>query len=362
MCIPRSNKSLVGLVKGQAGFTLIELLVATLVASVIIVAAFHIHATFQAALHRQEQVSQMQQTLQVTKRLLVRAIRSSGGNMPGNLWSGCGGSHRIAAFMFHNSNRFGRTDRWDGGADPDPDWFEVLIPDQNASSRLRWNSFPFAFFRVFDSSTYRREDLILVQNASGGCLLQASHVWHWWGSHWVVAWPVGTRLAWCYNRFSFQLGACRHNALAGKLLPANSPVLNLRNSVAFRVDTTDPRRPLLMMAAGQAGGDPRRYQWQPVAEGVEDLQIAVHLDTSDPPDGRGDIWVNSRDLRTNELDRVREVRLSLVVRSTSPVTGWTSGRRPALEDRRQGPQDGYVRRTITTVVQLRNLPLVETSP
>ncbi len=345
----------------QGGFTLIELLVATLVASIVIVAAFHIHATFQAALHRQEQVSEMQQTLQVTKGLLVRAIRSAGGNMPGNLWSGCGGDHRIAAFMFYNRNRFGQRDWSNGGRDPDPDWFEVLIPDQNVSSRMLWPALPFIFFRVVDASPYRRGDLFLVQNDRGGCLLHVRTIWRLWGRDWLLAWPWGSQEAACYNRLSFQWGACRRNALRYRPIPAGSAVVNLRNSAAFRIDDSDPRRPLLMMATGVAGGDPRRYRWQPVAEGVEDMQIAVHLDTSDPPDERGDIWVNSRDLRTNELDRVREVRLSLVVRSTSQVTGWTSGGRPALEDRPQGGRDGYVRRTITTVIKLRNLPL-ETSP
>ncbi|MCD6497787.1 MAG: PilW family protein [Deltaproteobacteria bacterium] len=141
-------------------------------------------------------------------------------------------------------------------------------------------------------------------------------------------------------------------------LPVGSPILNLGSgSAAFRIDDSNPKRPLLMMASSQAGGDPSQYDWQPVAEGVEDMQIAVQLDTSDPPDAIGDVWVNSRDLQTSELGKARAVRISLVFRSMSPATGWSSGRRPALEDRPAATsQDGYIRRVLTTMVKLRNVP------
>jgi prepilin-type N-terminal cleavage/methylation domain-containing protein len=343
----------------QRGFTLIELMISVLLASILIIAAFHIQTTFQSTLNRQEEVTRMQQTMKVTRSLLTRHIRGAGGGISANVWSACGGEHAIGPFMLHNSNDLGSTDLAEGDTDTDPDWFEVMGADQNASGVLSQNqSILDTNKSIYTPTKFQPGDLGLIQNEHGACLLmisavQANFVTHDTSGH------GGAKLAGCYNG---NLGMCQRE-LQTNQLPQGSRLLNLSSkSAAFRVDTTNPTRPLLMMAPGVAGGDPTQYEWQPIAEGVEDMQLAAHVDTDDPPDAMGDIWVNSRDLRSNELHKVRAVRLSLVFRSTHRIPRWNAGLRPALEDRPESsPADGYIRRVVQTIVKVRNIPL-ETGP
>lgn len=339
----------------QQGFTLTELLVAVFLAGILAAAAFHIHYTFQSSFHRQEQITQMQQTMKVTRALLARYLRGAGAGVNANFWSSCGSERQIGPFVLHNSNPFGSTDLSDGGDDPDPDWFEVTGGDMNVSSPLSHQSAVTSAVRpVLDPAKFKPGDVIGVGNEKGMCLFMVTHVMN----NDIQHRPVANQLpmAACYNA-DHARQKCE-DVLQTHFLEAGGNVINFSaRTAAFRIDDTDPKRPLLMMAAGAAGGDPTLYQWQPIAEGVEDMQIGLHVDTSNPADTMGDVWVNSRDLRANELDRVRAVRLSLVMRSLSEVPGLSGGRRPGLEDRQPAAvTDGYVRRVVTTVFKLRNMP------
>ena len=149
---------------------------------------------------------------------------------------------------------------------------------------------------------------------------------------------------------------CRNNVLKDNDLQAGSEILNFGGGTfAMRIDDDKPAVPVLKMATGVAGGTATLYNWQALAMHVEDIQIALHLDTSVPADDMGDIWVNDRDLLDTELGKVRSARVSVVFRSASEIPGWSSGRRPALEDRPAATTtDGYIRRVMTTVIKLRN--------
>ncbi len=341
-------------IQNPEGFTLVELMVAMVLAGMVVAAAFHIQSTYQRALHRQDQITRMQQTLQVTKRMMARVIRGAGGGLSANISTVCGGLHKVGPFVLHNRNSFGATDTTNGGQDTDPDWFEVMGVDQNRSATTS-RSFPVTSQEkpTNESWKFRPGDLFVVQNDHGGCLLAVSKITNKFIQHR----STGTQLARCFNQGA-SMQWCRNN-LGTNTLPAGTRLLNLGGATAaFRIDDSDPKRPLLMMASGAAGGDPNQYNWQPVAEGVEDMQIAVQLDTSDPPDALGDQWVNSRDLTAAETARVRAVRLTLVVRSTSEIPGWRQGRRPGYEDRpAAATRDGYTRRVVSTVIKVRNVPL-----
>ena len=98
------------------------------------------------------------------------------------------------------------------------------------------------------------------------------------------------------------------------------------------------------------------YTWTPIVEGIEDMQIAFHVDTSATPDSRGDFWATHRDVLSTEYGRVRSIRVSLVARSLLPLSK-IRARRPALEDRKRGPLDRYKRRNISFVVKIPNFPI-----
>jgi prepilin-type N-terminal cleavage/methylation domain-containing protein len=106
---------------------------------------------------------------------------------------------------------------------------------------------------------------------------------------------------------------------------------------------------------------------QPLAEGVEDLQIALGVDSN--ADGligaenagtaNGDEWVfnNAGDTAPVTVANLKSVRVTLVAKSTGAERG-TFPLRPAAEDHTGGTvADGYFRRTIRSEVAVRNFNL-----
>lgn len=101
---------------------------------------------------------------------------------------------------------------------------------------------------------------------------------------------------------------------------------------------------------------------EPLAEGVEDLQLAVGIDTDnngtadEVVGGAGDEWQynNSGDGALTGL--VRAVRLELLARAATPVTGMPSYYRPTMLDHAGSvAADGYRRRLLTSNIEIRNL-------
>jgi len=328
--------------------------------TVIAMGAFHIHATFQSSLHRQDEITRIQGTMKIARSLLERKIRPAGSGMVGVVSSDCGGSHQVGPFTFHNSNVIGTADTTLGGTDRDPDWFEVVAANMGNSGYLTGSSPITGVTKpVDDANKFKVGGLMGLRNKNGVCIFMVSRVLA--GSNRIQYRPGGGgalgALLSCYNQNANRKD-CEDNVMMDKFMQPGDQVIDLSaGSFAMRIDDSRPARPVLMMAAGVAGGDPNLYDWKPVAVNVEDMQIALHLDTTDPPDGMGDIWVNSRDLTVAELMNVRAVRLSMVFRSNNEVTGWRAGRRPALEDRpAAATTDGYIRRVMTTVIKLRNRP------
>ncbi|MCU1283529.1 MAG: Methylation, partial [bacterium] len=109
---------------------------------------------------------------------------------------------------------------------------------------------------------------------------------------------------------------------------------------------------------------------QPLAEGVEDLQIAYGFDTdgdgvvteSVAPVADDDEWLYNAPSDTVKatmlIANLRTIRITLVVKSTSVDTGQQNlPARPAAEDHAVGSQDGFVRRVLRTEIAVRNFNL-----
>lgn len=106
---------------------------------------------------------------------------------------------------------------------------------------------------------------------------------------------------------------------------------------------------------------------QPLAEGVEDLQVAYGFDDTTPPDGvifgpdpgaNNDEWIFNAagDALPASLANLRAVRITLVTRSTLAEPG-TFTARPKAEDHAAGTADGFFRRVIRSEVTVRNFNL-----
>ena len=122
--------------------------------------------------------------------------------------------------------------------------------------------------------------------------------------------------------------------------------------------------PVLMLDPDDAGAAPP----EPLAEGIEDLQVAVGVDVNS--DGNlfengttGDEWFGNAagdaapPLPT--VQRWRAIRVTLVARTIKETGNEPVSSRPAAEDRGAGTADKYRRRVLSTVVDVRNF---EASP
>jgi len=154
-------------------------------------------------------------------------------------------------------------------------------------------------------------------------------------------------------------GACPTVSMPGAGFAIGS--LILRGKVArFYVANASDGTPMLWMdpdGDGPAIG-------QPVAEGIEDLQIAVGVDLN------GDGTITDSASTTDEwyynapgdpappdptVTRWSAIRINLVARTLTDHGTVLQSSRPALEDHPGGPQDVYRRRVLSTVVEIRNL-------
>ena len=136
----------------------------------------------------------------------------------------------------------------------------------------------------------------------------------------------------------------------------------------FTID--DPNHdgvPILLM---DPDADPSTSNTEPLAEGIEDLQIALGVDWN-PADGvlgndigtagNDDEWRgnNAADDTGNTAlaGALRAVRITLIARTTSSITGnYTPFNRPLVEDHAAATTfDGYRRRILRSTVEIRNL-------
>jgi prepilin-type N-terminal cleavage/methylation domain-containing protein len=102
---------------------------------------------------------------------------------------------------------------------------------------------------------------------------------------------------------------------------------------------------------------------EPLAEGIEDFQVAVGIDTN--TDGQltevgtaadDDEWVYNVAGDTALAGTLRAIRITLVARSPKAVNGVGTFVRPAAEDRAAASAtDGYRRRTLKSSIEIRNL-------
>ena len=152
------------------------------------------------------------------------------------------------------------------------------------------------------------------------------------------------------------------NALP-QTFPAGSYVFRTR-AVSYYIDTTTfgAQDPLLMLDPDGPGAQ----AGQPLAEGVEDLQVALGVDGS----GDGlissvgsaagdDEWVGNvaGEVAPVNLTQLRSVRVTLVARTIMPTAG-LRGQRPAAENHAGGlTADSFSRRVLRSELTVRNFNL-----
>jgi prepilin-type N-terminal cleavage/methylation domain-containing protein len=143
------------------------------------------------------------------------------------------------------------------------------------------------------------------------------------------------------------------------------PVLStvIRAQIAeFAIDESGDVPVLTMDRDGAGAAEP-----EPVAEGIEDLQLAIGIDengdgevSADQPDGVDEWFYNHADdghpAQAITLRPYRALRITVVARSIDETTARATSIRPKAEDRAAaGQADVFRRRSLSTRVEIRNL-------
>lgn len=318
----------------ERGVSMFELLVGISVAMIVIAAGYGIMTSTDRAAAVNDQTAEMQQNARVAMELLTRDIKTAGFGMPGTV-GGC-------------ANAIVPADQNPGGADTGPDSVSVVVPTLLST---------------------------LAAPAQGGALtvtLQAGAV--------AAMAPEGFG-----NGATISLGglsAGMVNTIAGDVLtlgaslgqsasfPAGTQVFWLR-CIAYAVSTN------VTTCAGTApcllrGG-------VPLAEGIEDLQLAYACDgCAGVADGivddqnasgtfdAGD-FVSNNAWNSGSMvpSTIRLVRVSVVARQVRSDAQWSSTVPVVAEDHNPGTDPGFDqhaykqvrRRLYTKTVQVRNLGL-----
>lgn len=324
--------------RGQLGLTLVELMIAMVILGIVIAAAFGISFSVMNSYREHRRAMRVERSARGALSLLSEAIRNaSPGVSTGAITDlvGC----ETAWQGIHVDN-----DVEGEGADA----LDIIYASGGVVTSLRAAlTEASTAILVEDGSALSAGDQVLVVDFERGHLFPIESVAQS-GDDWVL-----------------ELGE-EAQALCA---PAPDPFTYDQRTVVVRAQkarfeiSSDGGVPILQMDPDGAGD----AQPEPLAEGIEDLQIAIaaDLDGDDTidevgADGDDDDWIynhagdaNVPDLATNPY---RALRVTVVARSVDEVSSEPTSSRPSAEDHAGATElDVFRRRTLSTIVEIRNL-------
>jgi prepilin-type N-terminal cleavage/methylation domain-containing protein len=386
----------------QAGLTLIELMVAVVILSFAIAAALSLAYTLLGGFTDSERVIKAQRAARSSLELIGDAIRaSSPGVTTGQIYDLANCPTAMADFetqpiVVDNSST--DTDiltviHAAGGvigflADPlQDDDDEITVTAENGE--------------FFDRLYFEQGDLLLIANGTNGHVVRVSN---------VTGFPTAEDISDTTNSptepWVLEIGNSGQEKLdemcngsnnvantepfqTGGEYPAGSLVIRVRQS-RFKVCTIGST-PYLVVGDNidddcnpdpndDDSTTPADESMEPLAEGIEDLQVEVLLDSgqgSGPaPEGgaaddgriyeKGDaanddeVYYNDAGdlaptLLSNPTRRWTALRVTVTARTMDESSKSNASARPAAGDRAAGTADVYRRRTLSTVLELRNI-------
>lgn len=329
----------------SAGFTLAEFLIVNGLAGMVVAGAFILQASFHNQSRRQQQISEVQQTLRLAMLILERSIRTSGSGMVGGQMTlnanACAGAPiNYYGFQFSDRNVYPQVAfvSASGGNDTDPDWFRVIAADSTAPN-LAGSDTGTSTTVVGSLASWSVGQLFLVINPppKASCLREATSVA---GSAVGHASP-GVNYP-CSNPSPDPCVAATGFA---------APVSHFINEMLFRVfpATSASDSPKLALRQAPIGNiDTAAFPWTIITDNIEDMQIAMLM-----RDGR--VCFDVDDPVVCNPTQLAAVRVTLVGRTPTIVAGAPPSQTGGYEDEGAvAVNDGYLRRAITAEIQLRN--------
>jgi prepilin-type N-terminal cleavage/methylation domain-containing protein len=312
-------------VRRQRGFTLIELMISLVLFSVAVAGILSVAVSMVQGYREQRQAIAAESAVRVPMDFLADALRqASPGVSSGQIWDTT--TCTASAITVTNSSSA-------------PDKIDVIYASGGTltSTRSAYTEASTSI-DVTDASQLAAGDQVVISNLTTGHLVTITSVS---GDTINFATPCSGTAA-----FSYDIG---------------SLVVRARHATFF-IGTLDGVPTLMFDPDSDWPGGTATAE--PLAEGVEDLQVAEGIDANadlliseSGLAGDDDEWVyNKAGDSTPALTVIpRAIRLSLVARAARPLQGnVTLYQRPAIEDRPAGASDAYKRRVLSARIELRN--------
>ena len=317
----------------QAGFTLIEMMIATLLISLVIGFALQIALSVTLGFKSTREAQGAERSARTAMEYLSDIVRAAS--------TGSSAADLRDARYCTVANGLAVEDHDDG-----PDKLTVLYASGGVLTSLR-SVFTgtSTTFDVMDSTGLAAGDMAIITDGTTGRLVPVV----------TVSAPTGQATI---------DTVAPATACSGVPMPSTGYAIGsivVRGKVAtFYVANASDGTPMLWMdpdGDGPATGEP-------VAEGIEDMQIAVGIDANGDgviTDGGSttDEWYGNAIGDPTPPDPTvtpwNALRISLVARTLAAEGETLQSSRPALENHAGGTQDIYRRRVLTTVVEIRSL-------
>jgi len=334
--------------RGEAGLTLVELMIAVVLSGIVVSAALAMGFSMMNAYRDHRAMVLVERSARVSLEMMADAVRgSSPGVKDGNIEDAVGCAGQVGLRFFNNVD--------------DPDELEVVYPVGGIMATLAGTAYlpNSTSLNVlpgehFDGTTIAAGDYIVVTDLSSGVIVEVTDVAPDSDQFTIsTARPSGV----CTGP-SFPVTAWPGSGFAEGSLVIRAKIA--RFSIVD--DASTGNVPMLMMDPDGDGPD----EAQPMAQGIEDMQIAVAYDTNDDGQitenglvGDDDEWFYNH---PDDSDPVagaqpRAVRITLVARSTREQSNVNTYVPPDVEDHLVGSPtpDPYRRRVLSTTIDIRNL-------
>lgn len=313
----------------QGGFTMVELMVAMVLTTLLIGVMFQVSIVILKSYRQHRDAVAIQRAARSSLDLIADAVRNASAGVPsGQLIDATGCTTDLTGIDVINDTA-------------GPDRLQVITASGGVVSSIREDfSSESGDMEILDGAGLRNGDLIILTNFQQGHVLR------------IDGDPIDNTDSWTLPIDSI---------CSGVTFTYTRGAMVIRAKVAeFYVEDLDDVPTLWLDPDGEGIEDP-----EPLAEGVEDLQIAVGVDA----DGDGgvldeasteDEWhynvVGDEAPPDITVTTWRALRITVVARAAVVDADGDWSRRPEIEDHIGATaDDGFRRRTTSTVVEIRNL-------
>ena len=333
----------------RRGFTLIELMISLVLFSFVIAGVLAVAVSMSQGFREQRAAVQAEGAVRVPLDFMADAIRQARPGSPTNLVYDSYACTGLGLNAYNNPGTPSGTNGITAGTDK----LDVVFASGAVITSTREIYNNSTSLAVTDATGISAGDSVVITDTSQAVLVKVTAV----SNNTLTLSALNSG---CPASSIAAIPLLNQPTIAGPY-PAAALVVRVQH-VRFWVGQVDGN-PTLMM---DPDGNDATVDWEPLAEGVEDLQLVKGVDLAADGLGAenaavadGDEWRFNNALDTDALTgTLRAIRITMIARTTSGLVGnLQSFNRPAAEDHAAAPvnSDNYRRRILKTLVEVRNM-------